>query len=377
MQSIIGQILSGNGYLVSTSIVLAGMDDGGYYQVGDDVKGEIKIIPRKDIKVHRLFLSLEYVLESSARSSMRHQTSLKLEENANLNGDTERTIPFHLPVELHQPSADGVHLKGYWRITIRLHYDLVDGSPDSLLGLQGAFRVQKPQVSTFPFPVRFGQGNYVVQKSYLPIELVNVRTILLGGLVLFLVAVAGLVLREYGLLTSAYINGAPLVILLVLLAGHYLRLTVFQMVPMEIAPLRDGQLRLRILDRGNDHLDQAVVGYRVVEACMDYRNEANSSFARTALLERTFSLKDLMVRKGQFLEAVLPWPDQQVPTNFSYDRNGFEWEFFLRLPKTNLLLSPEMSWPITVGWEPFKLPKKQAKSLELPLLAKEEIRLNA
>ncbi len=80
-------------------------------------------------------------------------------------------------------------------------------------------------------------------------------------------------------------------------------------------------------------------------------------------------------RKDHLYEAVLPWPKQGLPPTVTTQEGlGFAWELFLEMSHP-LGGTQEVTWPLTVDWEPFRLPKDKETPLLLKHLSEEKVKL--
>lgn len=328
---------------------LSGLTAGGFYLLGDRLEGEITVVPLKDMELKNIVLQLDYVMEGALESATINAKRIHLPTSEILKSRELYRFPVKLNYRFSRPSYKGQSLNSYWRLRVFLDYDGGQYDQSFISKVSQVFTGDPRHGTSFEILVKYGKGVYVVAPQELPIDLIEASSFLaFGFLAPFIFSIAAIAAGEPGWWVMAVL------ILVVFICWLLVRLSIFQMTPMEIQPLRDGQLRLRILDRGNDQLKDATIGYRFLEHAVVKNGDHETTERKTLYLE-IFPFKEVSRREEYFYEAILPWPENDLPTSGISGRIGYEWEVFLLMPNPITGGMHEKKWPIEVSRELFRL----------------------
>lgn len=369
MKSIGGSSISGARLRISVRLEMDDLTNGSHYVLGDQLTGRLFIKPQQDLNLNSVYATLEYVVKGSRRTTKRIARHGRLRGIMEMTGGVEYIIPLRLLHEFEVQNYTGKYLRGYWRLTVYIDYDLNQYKRPITEKLIDSFKDNR-HGTAFSIPVRAGKGSYQVRGKALPIDFLDKKFFGYLAFILGVGTIAGFNIISSVPTASVWpaLQLAFVATLLLTVIWHFIRLDSFQMTPFELQPLRDGQMRFRALDRGNGQLDKATIGYRLNELHV-VKSGKSESVKRTAVYEKAERFADVAHRKAHLYEASLPWPDHKViPTTVVQEGIGFSWEVFLRIN------NQEVSWPVTVGWEPFRLPKEMTEHLKLKDLEEVKVR---
>lgn len=368
MKSIGGSSISGDKFKATVQLEMEGLTRDNYYVLGDQLKGRVLITPKYDMEVRSVKGVLEYVVSGSRKTSTRPVRVGQLKGSTSLRAGKAISIPLRITHEFEVQNYTGKYLKGYWRLSVYIDYDQDQYKRPLTEKLLDSFKDSR-HGTAFTIPVRSGKGSYRVQARSLPIDFLDKNYFGYLAFILGVGMIAGINIITSAPAASVWpaLQIALVATLVLTVIWHFIRLDSFQMTPLELQPLRDGQVRFRALDRGNGQLDKAALGYRLNELHV-VKSGKSESVQRTTVFKKTEQFADVAHRKAHLYEASLPWPAQKmIPTTNIQEGIGFEWEVFLRIN------NQEVSWPVKVGWEPFRLPKEtehlKLKDLEKVKLA--------
>ncbi|MFK8160850.1 MAG: SoxR reducing system RseC family protein [Lewinella sp.] len=342
---------------------LSGLTEGEFYLLGDRLEGEVMVNTLKDMVVRKITLQLDYLIRGEQETATIKAKVIDLPTPETLIGGQLYRFPVKMNYRFSRPSYKGEHLNSYWRLKVILDYDLGQYDQSFIKKVSQAFTGDPRHGTAFEVWVRNGKGTYVVAPQELPIELIEASSFLTAAFMLpFIFMVAFLAAGSVGRNFEDWLV-MSLLLLVAFIGWLLLRLSTFQMTPMEIKPLRDGQLRLRILDRGNDQLKNATVGYRLLE-CYVVKESDNEYERKRTRFKKAFPFSEVSRQKEHLYEALLPWPIIDLPTTGKSGRVGYEWEVFIQLPNPLTGGTHEKSWPIDVSWEQFRLAPPTPEELE-------------
>jgi hypothetical protein len=337
---------------------LLGLTTGGFYLLGDRLEGEITVVPLKDMALKYVVLQLDYVMEGALETATINAKRIHLPMSKTLKGGELYRFPVKLDYRFPRPSYKGKSLNSYWRLRVFLDYDGRQYDQSFISKVSQVFTGDPRHGTSFEIWVKYGKGAYVVAPQELPTDLIESSSFLMFGfLTPFIFSIAAIAAGEPGWWVIAVL------ILVVFICWLLVRLSIFQMTPMEIQPLRDGQLRLRILDRGNDQLKGAMIGYRFLEHFVE-KNGDHETAEKKTLYRKIYPFGEVSRREEYFYEAILPWPETDLPTSGISGRIGYEWEVFLLMPNPLTGGMHEKSWPIEVSRELFRLAPPTEEELE-------------
>jgi hypothetical protein len=337
---------------------LSGLTAGEFYLLGDRLEGEITVVPLKDMALKYVVLQLDYVMEGALETATIKAKRIHLPTPDTLKKGQLYRVPVKMDYRFPRPSYKGQSLNSYWRLRVILDYDGRQYDQSFISKVSQVFTGDPRHGTSFEILVKYGKGAYVVAPQELPTDLIESSSFLtFGFLTPFIFSIVAIAAGEPGWWVMAVL------ILVVFICWLLVRLSIFQMTPMEIQPLRDGQLRLRILDRGNDQLKDATIGYRFLEHAV-VKNGGKETTERKTLYLEIFPFREVSRREEYFYEAILPWPEKDLPTSGISGRIGYEWEVFLLMPNPLTGGMHEKSWPVEVGWEKFRLAPPTTEELE-------------
>jgi len=327
------------------------MGAGSDYRIGDQLRGKITIYPYLDMEISSLECRLEFFIDGKNQASSDPIIPLRLSTARKLEGGKQISFPFSYQQRFGRANSLETTPQSYWRLKVII-------SPkapfsDSLLDTFKATEVDfSPVFGHYTIPVVTGKGSYRVKSRNLPVRHFKNRELLF--LLAPIIYLAFTLLFEGSTPTFQKIQLVGLAITLVSILLLLSRLSGFKDTPMELAPQRDGKLRICVLDRGDGSWKKASVGLRLVakELITGRRSE---KVKRVNLYSQIYDLADIGIRKDHLVEATLPWPATDLPTSYERDRQGYTWEVFLRVPGFGGG-TQEQSWPVSVSWEPFQLP---------------------
>jgi hypothetical protein len=364
MISVRGAPFCGDQTIAKVSLRLSGLTEGRFYLLGDQLAGELTIIPHRDIQLQRINFQLDFIIRGNrGKADMRAARAGLLVPDM-LKGGKSYRFPVRIPHYFSRPGFKGKHLVSYYRLNVFLDYDPKQFDRSFTDRIIQTFSDVPQHGSSFEIPVRYGMGTYRVAPRKLPIRLVDLGPLMKPTFILpfiflcWIMGIAFMTARPEDMLVM------PVLVLVLFAVWLLLRLSTFQMTPMEIKPLRDGQLRLRILDRGNDQLKGAMVGYRLLE-CYMVRNGKSESKKKSIYLEKEFSFAEVARREEHLYEAVLPWPEAELPTTGGNSSVWYEWAVFLKVPNPMFGDVQEKSWPLSVTWERLRLIPLTEEELKL------------
>ena len=346
------------------SVNVTGMRDG-YYEVGDVLEGELVLRAKRDVRVRSVTVRLDYLLASSENTRTLPAAVLPVTVGPEVirQGETRR-FPLRSSVRFGRISFKGALLKNVWQLMVDVQ--LNDGRPSQNLFdkfIDPRTRRDRQFVG-FGVPVRYSRGAYRVAERDLRVPLLSEKA-WLWGLVGF-VAVALFTFvpanHDYDL---ELLFGGWLTVLTLTLIYQFVYLNTFQATPLEVLPRRDGALRLRLLDRGNDVFAKASVGYRVREHAV-VREGGEVVQKKTTVFHQKYRFRNVARRHEQFHDILLPWPERDLPTSFKTGQTGYEWELFLSKPNPLTGVDFVVRWPLRVTRENFRLtpPTEAEKAAE-------------
>jgi hypothetical protein len=365
---------SGDQPKANVSLQLAGLTDGQFYVLGDRLEGELTVTPQEDRQLRGIVFRLEYLMKGKWETAILRPKTITLPVPEVLKGGQQSKFVIRIPDYYFQrPSYKGEHLNCHWRLNVFLENAPAKNEKSFVSKELKVDSLEQRHGTSFEILVRYGKGAYRVAPKELPIGLIGLSAPSKGIFLLIFISAMWFSGAGIGPILQ---DGWPVMLILalvVLMIWLVVRLSTFQMTPMEVKPLRDGQLRLRILDRGNNQLEKAIVGYRILE-CYETLVGGNATQKKSNCFQKTFPFAEVSRREEHLYEAVLPWPDIDLPTTGLNGIGEFEWEVFLQLPNPLTGGMHEKSWPIEVTWEQFRLAPPTAEELEQNELETMELR---
>jgi hypothetical protein len=370
MIPVTGFPFSGDQPKAKVELRLSGLTDGQYYLLGDHLTGEIIITPQQDIQLRSISVRLDYLIKGKLDTALVRAATVHLRTPDVLKGGQATKFPVRINYYFPRVSYKGQNLVSYWRLNVFLDYDNAQFGPSFVERVSNVFTGEQRHGTSFEVWVKYGKGTYVVAPQELPIGLIDFSALFLPIALFIGFSAIGAIGRDF----QDWLV-MPLFFLVLFIGWLFVRLSTFQMTPMEIKPLRDGQLRLRILDRGNGQLKKAIVGYRLLERCVVKNGEHESTEVNT-VYRKSFPFEEVSRREGHLYEALLPWPEIDLPTSGVSGRVGYDWEVFLLVPNPLTGGMHDKSWPIKVGWERLRLElptPEELKQEELEVLKLKEL----
>lgn len=369
-----GSPFCGDQQKAKVTLRLAGLTDGKYYVLGDELAGELTVIPAADMQLSRITLQLEFLTKGVWELEAIKAKTIHLPVPQMLRKGQVHKFPVRIPYRFSRAGYQGEHLKSFWRLNVLLDADPARAGQSFVGRALKVVSREEWHGTSFRISVRYGKGTLRASPRALPMSIVDrVPALTLKRLSWMFPAV--------GFFTYLALDGRInpddayvilVFLLIVALVWLIVRLSIFQLTPMELRPLRDGQLRLRILDRGNNSLKKAVIGYRLLE-CYTTKRENEPAQRKTTRYQKELPLAEVARREEYYYEAVLPWPETDLPVTGKSGSAGYEWEVFIQLPNPLTGGTHEKSWPINVSWEQFRLAPPTAEELEQEAL--EELKL--
>ena len=364
MISVRGVPFSGDQTIAKVSLRLSGLTEGRFYLLGDQLVGELTIVPQEDIQLRRISLQLNFVIRGNREKADMQAATMGLPVPDILKGGQPYRFPVRIPHRFSRPGFHGNHLVSYWRLNVFLDYDAKQFGQSFVERVTQVFTAEPRHGTSFEIPVRYGKGTYRVAPKELPVRLFDLPSFMKQVHIFPFIILCWITVVALMRAGTEDVLAIPILALVVFTAWLLIRLSTFQMTPMEIKPLRDGQLRLRILDRGNDQFKGAMVGYRLLE-CYMVSNGKSESEKKRIYLEKEFSFTEVARREEHLYEVVLPWPGAGLPTTGGNNRIWYEWAIFLKIPNPLFDGMQEKSWPVTVSWERLRLVQPTAEELAL------------
>lgn len=349
----------------NASLRLAGLADGKHYVQGDQIEGELSIIPEEDILLNRITFELAFIIRGGGMTATMNTETYSLSVPEMLEKRQVYKFPVQVPYHFSRPSFFGKFLNSFWELKVSLDYGPGQDNQSFVKRVLNVTSLGQRDSTSFKILVKHGKGTYQATKRELPIgffdtfPLPSMNTI--SWTLPFLFSLAFLIVD--GRINLDYLQVILLSLLVVATVWLVFRLNIFQMTPMELLPFRDGELRLRILDRGNDQMKKAIVGYRLLEYYLSI-SEGKETQKKEIHIENTFPLSEVARQEDCFYKAVLPWPEIDLPLTGGDKGLGYEWEVFIQVPNPLTGGLHEKSWPIKVGWEQFRLTPPTAEELE-------------
>ena len=323
----------------------------GFYHVGDRLEGEVIIMPAKLLEAKHITLELYFVMESATETRRLRAAEIVLSGSKKLIPHVAVRLPFRADNVFGRITSHSPALKSYWEAVVVIERPR---EPSVATRLGKFWNKRAEQRSTFRVPVVYGPGNYRVEAQELPVPLFDSRGWWFGLAAISAAVIIPLFANKSEPGGGTIPFGLLLFILMVVLIYQYVYMNRFRATPMEVLPTRDGSLRIRVLDRGDDHFKKAKIGYRLIE---EHRLQNNNEYevkTRTRL-ER----KDIFPRvarpDGAYLTVHLPWVTTNEPTSFRVGHMEYRWELFLQQQNPITGHTLEVKWPLKVSRERFKL----------------------